>query len=327
MKINKRAMMASVGVLSFLLMSMTYGFDWLSTEKIVDDWGISMVLIPAGSFDMGENVDVAVDECEKLKGKKDHVCKNIGNGSQPIHSVYLDAYYIDEFEVTNESYLECIEEGVCSAPDMQLWENGGFTTYYGLSVYGRYDDPIYSKHPITIASDDLSWNDAVTYCNWRDARLPTEAEWEKAARGTSGLRYPWGDTFIGEYANTCDANCPMNSFFDHFKPDYDDGVIFTAPVGSFPMDVSPYGVYDMAGNVSEYVADYFNHEYYQFSPTKNPLGPEYGFGENEGTYHSIRGANWDSYEIDVALYRRGVYYYQHPETNHLSIGFRCVRSK
>ena len=84
--------MASVGVLSFLLMSMTYGFDWLSTEKIVDDWGISMVLIPAGSFDMGENVDVAVDECEKLKGKKDHVCKNIGNGSQPIHTVYLDAY-------------------------------------------------------------------------------------------------------------------------------------------------------------------------------------------------------------------------------------------
>lgn len=213
----------------------------------------------------------------------------------PQHVVYLDAYWIDQTEVTNAQYAMCIASGSCSTPK----ENGS------LSQSSYYDNPLFATYPVIF----VSWSQAAAYCTWAGRRLPTEAMWEKAARGPDGLIYPWGNTFDGVKANFCDINCR-----DPWKDDlYDDGYVDTSPVGDYPAGASIYGAFDMAGNVYEWVADWF--EPYRRIRQENPIGPL------SGSEHIIRGGSWgdDSAHIRTAV-RSHV---NVPESSNF-IGFRCA---
>jgi len=171
----------------------------------------TMVYVPAGEFIMGSD-----------EGDSDE---------QPVHTVYLDAFYIDKYEVTNAQYRRCVEAGAYSLPHST----------------DRYTDPNYAEYPVVY----VDWYQAEAYCRWAGKRLPTEAEWEKAARGTEGRIWPWGNAFDGSKVNSCDKNCP----YDYNDASVDDGYADTAPVGSYPAGASPCGALDMAGNVWEWVAD------------------------------------------------------------------------
>lgn len=265
---------------------------------ITDAYGVPMVLVPAGPFTMGADPEEALAECRRLRGEG---CRREDFLDEaPAHTVTLDAFYIDQYEVTNARYAACVAAGACRPPRA--------IRSYTREVY--YGDPRYDDYPVVL----LSWYQALNYCRWRGARLPTEAEWEKAARGTDGRRYPWGDVFDGTRANFCDRNCP----YEWASPSEDDGYADTAPVGSYPEGVSPYGAYDMAGNVWEWVADWYDADYYAASPVENPQGPA------TGLYRVVRGGAWFS----VGSSLRTTYRLRNvpTATYHLTGGFRCARA-
>ena len=204
------------------------------------------VHIPASTFMMGCNVAVD-DDCDA--------------DEYPYHEVYLDAYYIDKTEVTQAAYKECVDTGVCDTPDCD---------------WSPSETP---ARPVRC----IDWSDAKTYCEWAGKRLPTEAEWEKAARGTDGRKYPWGNAAVtGNRASFCDLNC-LAYWAD---PSVDDGYELTAPVCSYPDGNSPYGACDMAGNLYEWTADWYDSHYYESSPADNPKGP------NDGSYRVRRGGGF-----------------------------------
>ena len=265
-------------------------------SMITDNYGVPMILVPAGPFEMGADADIALVECRKFYGS----CpRDWFTSEEPVHSVMLDDYYIDQYEVTNACYAACVDEGVCNPPI--LTDDLSRGEYYGSSTYADY--------PVLF----INWHGAQTYCQWRGARLPTEAEWEKAARGgLEGKFYPWGDTFDGERVNFCDRNCE----FSHANQDYDDGHKNTAPVGSYAPN--GYGLYDMAGNVWEWVADWYDEDYYANSPDSNPGGPA------SGQYRVLRGGSW--YNHFGFYYRAALRYKYDPSSQYSIVGFRCARS-
>lgn len=211
---------------------------------------------------------------------------------KPTHQINLDAYYVDKYEVTNSLYKACVDDGACDQPVNP----------------GVYSDPQFAQYPVTF----VKWQMAVDLCEWRGARLPTEAEWEKAARGTDERSYPWGNEFDDGNANFCDGKCIL-AVSDKKT---DDGYEEAAPIGSYPGGISQFGVYDMAGNVWEWVADWFDEGYYASSPESNPLGPE------KGELRVIRGGSWHDPQSLLRTYTRGA---SHPIFNLKELGIRCAR--
>ncbi len=238
-----------------------------------DSWGPppvpppDMAIIPGGCFDMG---DALGDGNPDVEG--------------PVHNVCISAFEIDFHEVTNAEYAECVDDAVCNAP---LYSDSHTrATYYG--------DPAYDDFPVIF----VDWHRAEAFCTWAGKRLPTEAEWEYAARGgLAGNRYPWGDTI-----SSSDAN-------------YNNDVGDTTTVGSFAPN--GYGLYDVTGNVWEWVNDLYQSDYYSISPLNNPPGP--GSGDNR----VLRGGSW----YDAATYLRVSFRNNAPpDIGYTSSwGIRCAR--
>lgn len=262
----------------------------------------AMISIPAGEFQMGCNEEVEV-QCST-------------GFDVPYHTVTLSAYKIDKYEVTVGEYQKCIKAGACN--------NNGDYVHYNNSVYCNlsFEDMGIESHPMNC----VSWYGAKAYCEWVGKRLPTEAEWEKAARGADGRKFPWGN----EPAASCDyvVMAPYNEHTGEY--DYGCGYTFnsvrynTMPVGSKPLGKSLYGAYDMLGNVGEWTSDWFASDYYASSPTNDPTGPE------SGTERTVRGGSFNSRDqtpSDIRMlsvnfrYRGGTPIYSEDFT----LGFRCAK--
>ena len=243
--------------------------------------GARMLFMPAGVFRLGND-----------EGEADQ---------KPSLIVRLDSFYIDETEVTNGQYQACVAAEACAPPQNRA------ATYYS-SYYGN---PDYDNYPVI----QVNWYQADNFCRWRAARLPTEAEWERAASfdpvALVKFQYPWGDTFDGERLNFCDRGCPR----DYRDETVDDGYQDTAPVGSYPEGRSPIGALDMAGNVMEWVNDWYAFDYYEEATNANPLGPP------EGTTKVLRGGSWLAPAADVTTMGRGNY---DPTVARANLGFRCA---
>lgn len=234
------------------------------SSKTWDKDGMEMIFIPDGELMMGDNHGY------------DH--------EKPVHTVYLDSYWMDKFEVSNKQYQSCVWQGLCKP-----------SRYADNTKINGADQPVVG----------VDWNNAKAYCEWAGRRLPTEAEWEKAARGTDGRLFPWGN------------EPPSNNLLNWFG--IIDGYEYTAPVGSFNKDQSPYGVMDMGGNVIEWVSDFYENNYYASSERNNPLGPV------SGEYRVLRGGSRDDYNPNFIRSTHRSWY--HPLLWDDYIGFRCAASE
>ena len=246
-------------------------------ELRIDGAGIPMALVPAGAFIMGYD-----------RGERDEA---------PVHTVTLADYYIDQYEVTNATFADFLNSVgnqiefsafwlEFNDPDVRLHENEGVWS----------PDPGFEQHPVI----EMTWFGARAYCEWRGGRLPSEAEWEKAARGTEGNLFPWGNNA---------ADCSMANFAACVRA--------TVPVGSYPENVSPYGAYDMAGNVWEWVNDWWDPEYYTYTPLDNPTGPELA------DFKVRKGGGYDN---NANHLRASFRYHNLPPLTFRTIGLRCAAS-
>jgi len=249
--------------------------------------GMVMVYVPAGNFIMGATAEDALAECQKYRSD----CQlNSFINEQPPHQVYLDSFWIDRTDITNKMYALCVNVGVCKSPT----NTSSYTrsSYYGNSTHDNY--------PVVY----VDWNMAKAYCEWVGRELPTEAQWEKAARGTDGRVYPWGNSI----------DCSLSNYWGKSNGCVGD----TTEVGKYPNGASPYGALDMAGNVWQWVADWYDPNYYNNSPLSNPLGPA------SGTFRVLRGSSWNN---DSNTYARSAGRgWMWPAAPSYNYGFRCAIS-
>lgn len=214
---------------------------------------------------------------------------------KPIHRVYIDGFYIDKYEVTVAEYREFCRATRRIMPKQPYWNN--------------------DNHPVV----KVTWKNAATYARWKKKRLPTEAEWEYAARsGRKGYFYSWGNKAPGRRkgGNIADEALRSEKKFWRIWKNYYDGFVYTAPRGSFY--ANDFGLYDMTGNVWEWCSDWYAAGYYQKSPKKNPSGPE------KGSHRVLRGGSWNYSPRDILTTRR-LHYRSDVELDY--IGFRCAKDK
>lgn len=240
--------------------------DFSIYQSIVGDDAREMILVHEGVFTHGSD-DGGFDE-------------------KPQQEIYLDAFYVDKYEVTVKAYNVFRKNAAYVKPSFPFLQG---------------DAKILETPTFPVVG--VSWYDSVNYCRWAGKRLLTEAEWEKAARGTHGLEFPWGNKILENRANMAGKH---------------DGFEFMAPVGSFPMGRSVYGVHDMSGNVSEWVQDIYDQFYYQSAPMMHPTGPE------QGRNRVYRGGSWDSRSVDLRTSKR---FAATEGRKDAVLGFRCGLSK
>lgn len=255
-----------------------------------------MVYVPSGTFKMGSD--------------------NGDSDEKPVHSVTLDSFWIDRTEVTDAAFkkfvadtryrtdAEKIGSGYVFDASKNTWNDTQGADWQhprgpGSNLNGRDD------HPVVL----VSWNDANAYCQWTGGQLPTEAQWEYAARGPQNYTYPWGNTFQGTQLNFCDKNCSLT----YADKTVDDGYADIAPVGSYPSGISWVDALDLAGNVWEWVHDWYGP--YSAALQANPTGP------NSGTYRVLRGGSWSAPGGDARTANRATGL---PVNRRTNIGFRCV---
>jgi len=239
------------------------------------DDGAPVVKVPAGPFPMGVP----------------HGDRDGGRDEYPRHEVYLDAYEIDLYEVTNARYQAFVKATGHRVP--QNPKNPTRNLWQGETVSDTLAD-----RPVV----NVDWADGDAYCRWAGKRLPTEAEWEKAAKGNTDHRFPWGNVE------------PTNKHLNFNQKWMGEKTLM--PVGSYEAGKSPYGVYDMAGNVWEWVHDWYDPRYYEKSPAKNPKGPD------SGTKRVLRGSGWQNETPTVRIFTRVE---SDPTVRNESTGFRCVK--
>lgn len=242
-----------------------------------DKDGMTLVYVPAGEFIMG-SAQGDVDE-------------------EPPQRIYLDSFWIDQTEATNAMYGLCAAAGACAPPKYAGSPNE--IKYYG--------NPKYADYPVIYVNQEM----AKTYCAWAGRALPTEAQWEKAARGTEGNSYPWGNKFNGSLLNFCDVNCPAPRAYDY----YDDRTVYLARVGYYPGGASVYGALDMAGNVWEWAADFYD-------AYPNSGASVFDFGKR---YPVLRGGSWKHTMYDARSSNRWHFSVASDAFNPYT-GFRCALS-
>ncbi len=273
-------------------------FEWPSVAKHGGKRGTPMVLVPAGEFLMGSPVaDTIASPTEK-----------------PQRKVRVKAFLIDKYEVPNAMYRKFLQDVAkyghtwCppSAPP-EKDHRPGTMAFWG-------EEWNQARQPVT----EVDWWDAAAYCTWAGKRLPSEAEWEKAARGTDGRLYPWGDDPPGAFpqGNFMDRSFMYrNPEWTEIVPRYDDGYAWPAPIGQFPRGASPYGAEDMAGNVWEWVSDWYDEAYYRSGPERDPRGPR------KGEHRVLRGGSWNDVAWDLRAASR-LHYLPGFRVN--TVGFRCA---
>ena len=239
--------------------------DFSMYKTLVGDDNRQMVEVPEGPFTMG------VSDGDPDEG--------------PAHPVYLKAFYMDLREVTQGDYERFVKMTKREKPKVPVFED-------------TIEKLINADYPVV----GLTWNDAFGYCRWAGKRLPTEAEWEKAARGEGKRRYPWGNKFEYTFANV---------------DGLEDGFQYLAPVGSFEVGRSPFGLYDATGNVAEWVMDDYTADYYQEAPYRDPPGPK-----TDDVFKVIRGGSWRESRLGARVTKR---FSAKMWRTDATVGFRCAK--
>jgi serine/threonine-protein kinase len=268
----------------------------LGDTKLRSTDDMTLVFVPAGQFEMGSN---DLENCFY---------------ANPAHDVSLDAFWIDQTEVTNSMFTVFLNDQGNQIEDGIKWLEPG-AGHRGIEYgYIKEKEGVFStqegyeNYPVI----EVSWYGAAAYCSWIGGRLPTEAEWEYAARGPEAKQYPWGNAFDGERVNYCDKSCPEAWRDESFA---DDARRWTT-VGNYPNGASWCGALDMSGNVWEWVNDWWSENYYSNSPPENPAGP------SDGTLRIGRGGSWydESWQMKSSC-RKGL---KSSSARMHWVGFRCV---